>query len=167
MFLRTISWKVCVIKRIVYWAILMKVKDSYFSFLEEMFKHVFGLYLELSSRVLDLRSASPPCALDVPTISLSHLVTNPWVSLSPQYILKPPHTHTHIDVGFCAILGITFRERVNIQCYRVALQSFSAVHPSSVLFYNKNPYNCIFTCVLLTYCEMCWQWCIKHKNSWK
>jgi len=43
MFLHTISWKVCVIKSVVYWAIMMKAEDTYFSFLEKVFKRVFGL----------------------------------------------------------------------------------------------------------------------------
>lgn len=78
MFLHTISWKVCVIKRIVYGAIMMKVRDIYFSFLEKVFKHVFGLYLAPSSCEPHLRSASLACAFDVPTTSLSHLFHG-WV----------------------------------------------------------------------------------------
>lgn len=70
----------------------------------------------------------------------------------PTIYPKPPP-----DVELRAILDITFSYLVSIQWYRVALQSFSAVHPNSTLFYNKNPYNCIFMCVLLIYCKMCWQ----------
>lgn len=161
MFLHTISWKVRVIKSIVYWAIMMKVWDIYFSFLEEVFKHVFGLYLEPSACEPDLRSASCPCALDVPTVSLSHHF-HWWVCHHNISSNHPPLPH---DVGLNAVLDITFSEL--LQWYRVALHSFSAVHPSSALFYNKNSCSWIFTYVLLTYCEMCWQWCIKYKNSWK
>lgn len=87
----------------------------------------------------------------------------PWVGLPPQYILNPPT----IDVAPSAILDITLVNWKVPSGAGFALQSFSAVHPNSALFYDKNSYNCIFTRVLLTYCEMCWQWCIKLKNSWK
>lgn len=66
---------------------------------------------------------------------------------------KPPLT----DVGLSAILDITLVSWEVSSGAGFVLQSSSAIHPNSALFYDKNPYSCIFTCVLLTCCETCWQ----------